>query len=349
MGIIGGLDVHRAQITYDYIDSATGEIRRGRIEPALREDVREWLERFHRQEDVAFALEGTTGWLYVVEELHRAGIRPHLAEPADTAALRGRKRRAKTDAADAKLLRELLLTGRLPESWIPPAHVEQIRTLVRLRKALLDERRAWHQRLQAKLFHHGLPRLGELSPEDRRAWLGRLQLPPASLQVVGVAIACIERITEQMVPIDAQLKWIAHHQPGCKALDRGIYGVGWLTAVSIWAELGDVRRFGSSRRAVRHTDLDITVHSSDGKRSPGHLSRQGPQILRWALYEAAMSAARPRSPDHSYYADVKAREGSGRALLSQARRIARRADHILLGMGEEALAPAPALPLAEAA
>ncbi len=349
MGIIGGLDVHRAQITYDYLDTAAGQGRRGRIQPALREDVRAWLGRFQGEEGVAFALEGTTGWLYVVEELHRAGIRAHLAEPADTATLRGTKRRAKTDAADAKLLRELLGAGRLPESWIPPTHVEQIRTLVRLRKALLDERTAWHQRLQAKLFHHGLPRLGPLSPDDRREWLERLELPSASRQVVAVALASIDRITEEMAPIDHQLKWITRRQPGCRALKRRIYGVGWLTAVAIWAELGDVRRFGSSCRAVRHTGLDVTVYSSDGKRAPGHLSRQGPEVLRWALYEAAMCAARPGSPDHAYFLDVRARQGSGRAFLSQARRIARKAYHALLELGEEALAPAPEPPLAEAA
>lgn len=345
MGIIGGLDVHRAQITYDYIDTETGEVRRGRIRPALREDVRAWLERFRNHDDAAFALEGTTGWLYVVEELHRAGIRAHLAEPADTSALRGPKRRAKTDAADARLLRTLLQAGRLPESWIPPAHVEQARVLVRLRKALLEERSAWYQRLQAKLFHHGLPRLGNLSAQDRWEWFERLDLPAASRQVVGVALRSIDRITAEIEPLDAQILWIARRQPGCKALDRRIYGVGALTAVCIWAELGDVRRFGSSRKAVRHTGLDITVHSSDGKRTPGHLSRQGPEVLRWALYEAAMCAARPTSPDHSYYLEVQARQGSGRAFLSQARRIARESYHVLLDLGEEALAPAPEPPL----
>jgi transposase len=351
MGILGGLDVHRAQITYDYIDTATGRVRHGRIAPALREDVRAWVERFAGQQDVAFALEGTTGWLFVAEELHRAGIRTHLAEPADTATLRGPKRRAKTDAADAKLLRDLLATGRLPESWIPPDHVEQIRTLVRLRKALLEERSTWYQRLQAKLFHHGLARLGALSPKDRWAWFEVIELPPASRRVVEVALRSIDRITAEMETIDAQIKWVARRQPGCRALERGIYGVGPLTAVCIWAELGDVRRFGSSRRAVRHTGLDITVHSSDGKRSPGHLARQGPEVLRWALYEAALCAARPGSPDHLYYQDVKARLDAGRGFLSQARRITRVAYHILLELGEEALAPVPGLdlPLPEAA
>ena len=93
-----------------------------RLAPASREHLRGWLERFAGQQ-ASFALEGCTGWRYVVEELQRAGITAHLAEPADTSAARGPKRRAKTDRADARHLRDLLLGGRLPESWIPPTHV----------------------------------------------------------------------------------------------------------------------------------------------------------------------------------------------------------------------------------
>ena len=74
-------------------------------------------------EAVALAVEGCTGWRYVVEEITAAGFEAHLAEPADTQAARGPKRRAKTDRSDAELLRELLQRGELPESWIPPAVV----------------------------------------------------------------------------------------------------------------------------------------------------------------------------------------------------------------------------------
>jgi hypothetical protein len=94
-------------------------------------------------------LEGCTGWRYVVEELRLAGITAHLAEPTDTRALRGHKRHAKTDRADARHLRDLLMGGRLPESWIPPAHVLEARTQVRLHKALVDQRTAWQQRIHA--------------------------------------------------------------------------------------------------------------------------------------------------------------------------------------------------------
>jgi hypothetical protein len=88
-----------------------------------------------------------------------------------------------------------------------------------------------------------------------------------------------------------------------------LYGVGELTAVAILAELGDPRRFTSSRQAVRYAGLDITVHQSDRRRAPGHLSRQGPPALRWALYEAAQAARRPGSPDRAYYDQAAERAG----------------------------------------
>src|SRR4051812_37498409 len=119
MPIVGGIDIHRQQLTFDYVDTDSGEIATGRISPADRECLRAWLGRFAGRPDVAFALEGCTGWRYVVEELVRAGIEAHVAEPAETAARRGPKRRAKTDRTDSRLLRELLTQGRIPESWIP--------------------------------------------------------------------------------------------------------------------------------------------------------------------------------------------------------------------------------------
>ena len=105
MPIVGGLDIHRKQITFDYLDTVTGEVRRGQVAPADRAHVRAWLARFAGWDDAAFAVEGCAGWRYVAEELAAAGIAAHLGEPAGTAALRGRKRHAKTGKTDAAHLR----------------------------------------------------------------------------------------------------------------------------------------------------------------------------------------------------------------------------------------------------
>jgi transposase len=99
-------------------------------------------------------------------------------------------------------------------------------------------------------------------------------------------------------------------------------------------------RFSSSRQAVRFAGLDITVSSSDGKGPPGRLSRQGPPVLRWAVYEAGKAHARTSAPDHRYYAAVKDRKNSTRAALSEARKILRQGCHILAELGDDALATA---------
>jgi len=338
MGIVVALDVHRNQITFKALERETGELRRGRIAPATRAEVRAWLTQF-ADHPVEVAVEGTTGWRFVVDEVERAGHRTHLADPAETAARRGRKRRAKTDDADCDLQLRLLLAGELPESWIPPAQILELRTLVRLRKTLIDQRSAWQQRIPAQLFHQGVPGGLKLRTEAGREALRRAELSPAGRQLVEVGLRMLDAFDRELAPLDRELRAFARRQPGCRALIEHLYGVGPVSATAILAELGDCRRFASSDDAVRHAGLDVTVYQSDEKRAPGHLSHQGSAVLRWALYEAAVSAARASSPDRSYYLQVAARLDHNRACLSVARKLCRRAYHILRELGDQALAP----------
>jgi transposase len=333
-----GLDQHRAQITADWLNRETGELGRGRVAPADRAGVRRFLERF-RGNELEVALEATTGWRFVVEELHRIGARVHLAEPAETAARRGRKKHAKNDRADARHLRELLMVGRLPESWIAPEHVLDLRARVRLRHTLGEQRSEWQQRIQAVLYHHGCPQRRSLMVGDGRDWLDSQPLPEGAREQVVVALAMIDALQVQIAPLESELRAYAGRQAGCRAL-MAHYGIGPLTAVTILAELGDCRRFSSSRHAVRYAGMDITVYESDQRRAPGHLSRQGPPALRWALYEAAQVARRRTSPDRAYYEQAAQRLGGNRACLSVARRLLKRSYHTLRELGEEALQPA---------
>jgi transposase len=342
MSIVGGFDVHRRQITFDYLDTDTGRLVRGRIAPAHRDALRRWLaDRFAGRTDVEFAVEACTGWRFVVEECERAGIAVSLAETADTATARGSKRRAKTDAADSALLRGLLAEGRLPTSWIPPEQVREVRAILELYKDLRDEHTGWVQRIHATLFHQGVPQLGaQVTSAAGRIRLQAGQgLSPAGRQAIMVALRVIDALDTELDALYRQIRSFATGQPGCRAL-QAQYGVGPITSTAIWAMMGDTRRFSASRQAVRHTGLDITVYSSDGKRSRGHLAKQGPPLLRWALYEAACLASHTRAPDHDYYAGVKDRIDHKRATISIARKIARRSHHILRELGDQAYAAA---------
>ncbi len=337
MAIVGAIDVHRAQLTYDYVEPETGEVRRGKVRPADRDHLRAWLTRFAGVDGVEFAVEACTGWRYVVEELRGVGSEVQLAEPAEASG-RGPKQRPKTDAADARHLRELLQQGRVPQSWIPPSEILEGRALIRLYMDLKEEREAWVERIRATLFHQGTPELERVVDAAGRSMLPGVDLSVVGRQVVETALRQVQRLSAELKELARHIRAQAEAQPACRALVKTQYGVGLLLAFTIWVEMGDPRRFTASSDVIRYAGLDVTVYSSDGKRARGHLSKQGPPLLRWAFYEAAIHASRPSSPDYSYYQRVKAhRQGDGQmAILAVARKLARRCYHVLRELGSEA-------------
>ena len=274
------------------------------------------------------------------EALRAAGAGVHLAETVETRARRGNKRRAKTDRTDARWLRTLLAEGRLPEAWIPPAHVREWRTRTRLRRTLVDERSAWLVCIQATLFHHGIGGVPDQLLRARgRAFLSELELPDAARERIEVGVAMIDALDRQLAPLERDIRTLARRQPGCRELMRH-YGTGPVTATSIVSELGDVSRLSASRKAVRCAGLDVGVHRSDQYSRLGKLTRQGAPQLRWALYEAAQSACKPQSPDYADYHQLKARGLSHtRATMTIARKLARRCFHSLRELGPAALEP----------
>ena len=254
MPIVGGLDIHRKQITFDYLDTMTGEVQRGQVRPADRVHLRGWLARFAGREDVAFAVEGCAGWRYVAGELAAAGATAHLAEPAGTAALRGRKRRAKTGKTDARHLRMLLAEGRLPE-W-------------RSRRGTSwSAGRCWSctttcgasappGRSCAVLVPQGAPVLGEGALRTERGVAGlraaaAAHLSPAGQLQVATAPEVIEAPETRLHLLRHQLLDAARHLTGAKVLAARLYGVGPVTGLALTCWLAGKDRFSSSRQVVR--------------------------------------------------------------------------------------------------
>jgi transposase len=261
----------------------------------------------------------------------------HLAEPVETSALRGRKRRAKTDRADAKWLRQLLYEGRLPESWAPPEHVRQWRSRARLRNTLVAERTSWTQRIRATLYHHGIPGApDELRTLAGRRFLAGLELPVDAQERITTALEIIDLLDAQLAELERDLRALARHQAGCQALMTQ-YGMGEISALVTLCELGDVTRLHASRQAVRLAGIDIGVHRSDRHAQLGKLTRQGSAR---ALFEAAQSASHKGSPDyHDYHALKNRGLTHTRATLTIARKLARRSYHLLRALGPAALDP----------
>ena len=247
--IVAGFDVHRRQITVDALDTATGEVIRGQIEstPAA---VQEWVARFSGRV-IHVAVEACTGWLFVCRALERCGAIAHLAEPVETSALRGRKRRAKTDRTDARWLRQLLCEGRLPEAWVPPEHVRQWRSA----RGCVTR---WSMSAPAGSSGSARRCITTASPAPRddlrtlagRQFLAALELPVDALERISVALEIIDLLEIQIATIERDLRPLARRQAGCQALMTQ-YGMGEISALVTLCELGDVTmiaRFAPSCR-----------------------------------------------------------------------------------------------------
>ena len=325
--LYAAIDIDKRAFQAAVLDPESGEVVEERF-AAERESLARWAEQWRGRLE-AVAIEATTGWRWVWRELVARGFEVRLAEPVQTRALLGRRRSAKTDRLDARWLARLLAKEMLPQSWIPPEQIQQLRDRTRLRKALAEDRRRWGQRLHAYLLHEGWPcsRSNLLRAPGLR-WAAALRLPADARLQVDSLLAVIAALEAQLDTLDAELRRFARADERCKAL-QSIYGIGPILACHLLAEIGQARRFRRAEQITRLAGLDPVVDESRESRRRGHLAKAGSPHLRWALVEAAVHAHRPTAPDLELYRATRARRDTSVARLTVARKIGKRAFHAL--------------------
>src|SRR4051794_671819 len=199
----------------------------------------------------AVAIEARTGWRWVARELSALGIEVRLVDPAQARALRARTRRPKTDRLDARWLVLLLAKEMLPEAWLPPEEIQELRGKTRLRLALAHDRTRWAQRLHALLQHERAgparrascsPRAASAGSSSCRSLRARAPRSMSTFVCSPLSRRSSASSSNSFVPsllVDRRLQ----------ALET-IYGVGPVLACQLLAELGDVRRFRRARQAI---------------------------------------------------------------------------------------------------
>jgi transposase len=252
-----------------------------------------------------------------------------LCDPGQASALQGHRKRAKTDRLDARWLVMLLAREMLPGAWLAPEEIQRLRDRTRLRKALTDDHTRWAQRLHALLVHEGWAcSRGSLLTASGRRWVAAIRLHPDARAGVQAMLTVMASLAQQIDLIDCELRRIAKDDRRLKALQR-IFGIGPILAATILAEIGEANRFRRARQVVRAAGLDPVVKDSGEKQRRGRLAKQGAPCLRWALVEAAQHACRRNSPDHELYRRTRGHAGANPATLTVARKIAKRAFHVL--------------------
>jgi transposase len=227
-------------------------------------------------------------------------------------------------------LAQLLRADLLPEAWIAPQSVRQLRALVRHRISLVRLGTQLRNRIHAVAADHGYDRSASYWTGPGRGWLAELEVPATSREIITDCLAIIDALAVLTDRIDGELHQHAKADPRVKVL-RTLPGVGEFTALVMLAEIGDISRFGSARKLASWAGLTPTVRGSDLKVRHGHISKQGSVWLRWSMNQAAQTAK--RSPDFAATCQaIAGRRGKKIATIAIARKLVTRAWHLLAEM-----------------
>src|SRR6516162_2398019 len=325
MSVYVGIDVHRKRSQVAVINEG-GEVLANRNVPNGTQPVLRLIGDLPAGTPVAF--EAAFGWSWLAELLEDYGFAPHLVHPSRCKAIASA--RLKNDKVDAAILAQLLRADLLPEAWIAPPAVRQLRALVRHRISLVRLGTQQRNRIHAAAADHGYDRSASYWTGPGRGWLAELDLPPASREIVTDCLAVIDGLAPLIDRLDGELHARAKADPRVKVL-RTLPGVGEFTALVMLAEIGDITRFASARKLASWAGLTPTVRGSDRTVRHGHISKQGSAWLRWVLNQAAQSAK--RSPEFAAtYAAIAKRRGTKIATIAIARKLLTRAWHLLAEM-----------------
>jgi transposase len=276
-----GIDLHRRRSVLVRMTEDGRRLGTARITNSAAE-LRKEIARAGRQPRVV--LEATYGWYWAADVLAAAGAEVHLAHPLGVKAFT--YRRVKNDEKDAADLADLLRMGRLPEAWIAPAEIRELRELTRYRLKLVQRRSGFKEQVHAVLAKLGIPvTCTDVFGVWGNIWLDGLALPQPYAGKVASLRKLIGELATEIALLDAVIADLLGGHDGYRAL-QVLPGIGPVLAAVIVAEIGDIRRFSCPAKLCSWAGLTPRHRESDAKVARGHITKQGSPILRWAVVEA---------------------------------------------------------------
>jgi transposase len=280
-----GIDLHRRRSVIVRMTSTGETLSTVRI---TNDPVALGMEIAKAGECPQVVLEATYGWYWAVDVLRDAGADVYLAHPLGVKGFG--YRRVKNDVRDAADLADLLRMGRLPQAYIAPPPVRELRELVRHRAKLV----AWRSGLKASV-HAVLAKQGvhlavsDLFGVGGRQLLAKAPLDPAYRMRINALCRLIDAVDFELEAVAGPLRVGLAGHAGYRAI-QAIPGIGPVLAAIFVAEIGEVHRFPSPAQLSSWAGLTPRHHESDTVVRRGPITKQGSTLVRWAAVEAAQGA-----------------------------------------------------------
>ena len=278
----------------------------------------------------AVALETVGNWYWIVDEIEQAKMQPKLVHAHKAKLMLGSIN--KTDKLDARGLNKLQRTGTLPTVWIPPGEIRDHRELPRTRMVFANLRTRLKNRIHSVFDKYGLHTdfdgisdiFGRRGREQMA--LSMKQLPSETRYTLRCLLRELDMVVSQIERIEKRMKKVFSKTEQIKRL-MTLPGIGFILAVAIANEIGDIERFATPQRLASYAGMVPRVHSSGGHTRYGKLRNDVNHYLKWAYSEAGNSTAvnHKRFPfrhTSKLYKRIRERKGHAKAVGAVGRHLA---------------------------
>jgi transposase len=232
--------------------------------------------------------------------------------------------RVKTDKHDVHCLARLLVAGLVPEVWVPPVEVRELRTLVAHRRRLVKMRTMTSNRLHSVIHRNNLvPPEGGFFAAANRGWWEGLSLSAVEKLQVRQNLAMLDHLAPLIAEIDQELARLSTTAPWSEDSPYLLQlpGFGLINTMTVLSAIGDVSRFPTSKKLVGYSGLGGSVHDSGQTHFTGRITKQGRKELRWALVEAAWIAVEHHPYWKQEFQKLTHRMKSNKAIVAIARKL----------------------------
>ena len=308
-----GIDVHKRYAQVAVMDE-TGEIvEEVRGKNANLDDLAQ------RYAGAKAAIEATSNYYHIHDTLseHLDVTVAHpkkLNQIADTD--------KKTDRVDAKELARMVRLNSVPESYVPTDEVREARALVRGRQTLVENRTKYANKIHGLLSDHGITEDVKPLSVEGREFLRELSLPTPWDTLLASYLELIETLTEEIQKLEETIEERAGSLKETQLL-MTIPGVSYFTALTIYAEVGDIDRFDRDKEVVSYVGLNPVIRESGDSRIEGSISKRGSGRVRWLLVQAANTAVHTSNDEYlsRFYDRLASRKNSQKAIVATARKM----------------------------
>lgn len=317
-----GVDLHKVALNTCVLDESGNVVEEKKIATKCRKQIRDYFAGYGKSAEVAVESVGFYQWFW--KEVQPVVGALHLAEPVGVRAAAGR--RTKNDRNDAWLLADLLRSGRLPTCYVPTPMMREFRNLLRLRHTLANSLSSERRRLRWIGLKANLPGPKSLTSDAAQKWIRAQKdtFEHSSLIAAHVFQDHIIGLERDLDKIENGILDFCEARPELKhrvELLRSIPGVGPITALTILAETGDILRFDNSEQLANYAGLSPRTMQSGDHIYHGHITKQGPPVLRRILQQAAWVAIREDKNVRRIWSRIGKSSGKKKATTAIARKI----------------------------